>query len=117
MNLEVLAEEDCSHDEEDEHLPRCSSGGGGRITFAKSIMGLGNSAPVFDMIEIDEPIVKNGKEKGRLNCTITAWWLSNSVGGATSLSMRKSMRNIEGKKKKSKWPFGTKKKQDKQKRR
>lgn len=117
LNLEILAKEDGGVDEEDEHSPRGSSGKGGRLTFAKSIMGLGNSAPVFDMIEIDEPIVKNGKEKGRLSCTITAWWLSNSVGRVDNLSARRSMRNIQGKKKKNaKWPFGAKK-QDKQKRR
>ena len=118
LNLEVLAKEDGGDDEEDEHSPRGNSGGGERLAFAKSIMGSGNSAPVFDMIEIDEPIVKNGKEKGRLSCTITAWWLSNSVGRVDNLSARRSMRNIQGKKKKKfKWPVGAKKKEDKQKRR
>lgn len=31
----------------------------------------------FDTVNIDQPILKNGKEHGRLNCSITAWWLAS----------------------------------------
>jgi len=113
LNLEILAKDNDDDGEEDEQSPRGNGGRSGRPTFAKSIMGLGNSAPAFDMIEIDEPIVKNGKEKGRLTCSITAWWLSNSVGRGDNLSTRRIQ---EEKNKKSMWPFGRKKK-ERQKRR
>ena len=103
LNLETLAKED----ENGHGSPRNSNDGGSRHTFAKSIMGLGNSAPIFDMIEIDEPIVKNGKEKGRLSCTITIWWLSDSVGKMQTVSMRSSVIHVQDKKKMKFWPFRT----------
>jgi hypothetical protein len=113
LNLEALAKED----DDGQESPRGRNGGGSRQSLAKSIMGLGNSAPVFDMIEIDESIVKNGKEKGRLSCTITTWWLSDSVGKMQTVSMRRSVRHAQGKNKTKKfWPFRTKEK-DRQKRR
>ena len=107
LNLETLAKED---ENGHNYSPRNSNDGGSRHTFAKSIMGLGNSAPVFDMIEIDEPILKNGKEKGRLSCTITLWWLSDSVGKMQTVSMRSSVIHVQDKKKMKFWPFRTKKK-------
>ena len=103
LNLQELAKDS---DDGDDHA---SSGYKERKNLFKSIKGTGNSAPIFDMIDIDEALVKNGKEKGRLCCTITAWWLNPNLEG-NSLSKRRSVRHIKGGKKKKAWPFGGKKK-------
>lgn len=51
----------------------------------------------FDVIDIDEPIVRYGKEQGRLKCTITPW---NLEGGDNDLfSKRKDVKTRETKRK------------------
>lgn len=51
----------------------------------------------IESIDIDQPLMKNGVEKGWLKCTVEAWWMDRSV--TSSVEFGSERRNASGRRK------------------
>lgn len=64
----------------------------GDLTSRSSVYLKSDAMSNMTTIEIDEPLLKNGRETGRITCDIDACWLDDAVKGSNLKSMRQDAR-------------------------